>query len=243
MYACVLFFSLSTAAAQVLLETSPVETTGTLSPNLKEPVKTSFQWSKALRQSAVFLGLQHSFRMMTEPGSRAELRGPFFKDYGLSVRGYDGWKDGDSAFVNYVGHPMMGASSGWIYVHNDPQARRQEFGSTGAYWSSRLRAAAWSAAYSTVFELGPASEASIGNRGKDPATAGLVDLLITPTLGTGLLVLEDVLDRYVILPIERRWPNRVLVALTRSWLNPNRSFANMLRLNKPYHRDTRRLRR
>jgi hypothetical protein len=241
-YGCVLLVSLSSAAAQILPEASPVETRVTLNSNLNETGKASFQWSKALRQSAVFLGLQHSFRMMTEPGSRAELRGPFFKDYGLSVRGYGGWRDGDSGFANYVGHPMMGASSGWIYVHNDPRARRQEFGPAGAYWSSRLRAVAWSAAYSTVFELGPASEASIGNRGKVPSTAGLVDLVVTPALGTGLLVLEDVLDRYVILPIERRWPNRVLVALTRSWLNPNRSFANMLRLKKPYHRDTRRLR-
>ena len=178
---------------------------------------------------------------MTEPGSRAELRGPFFKDYALSVRGYGGWKDGDSQFVNYVGHPMMGASSGWIYVHNDPRARRQQFGLTKDYWSSRLRAAAWSTAYSAIFELGPVSEASIGNRGKERWSAGLVDLVITPTLGTGLLVLEDLLDRHVVLPIERRWPNRVVVALTRSWLNPNRSFANMLRLKKPYHRDTRRL--
>jgi hypothetical protein len=231
----------SVAAAQEPQVAPPPETT--VNPKPSEDEKTSFQWSKALRQSGVFLGFQHAFRLMTEPGSRAELRGPFFKDYALSVQGYGGWKDGDSQFVNYVGHPMMGASSGWIYVHNDPRARRQQFGWDRDYWSSRLCAAVWSAAYSTNFELGPASEASIGNRGKERWNAGMVDLVITPTLGTGLLVLEDLLDRHVVLPIERRWPNRVVVALTRSWLNPNRSFANMLRLKKPYHRDTRRLRR
>jgi hypothetical protein len=204
---------------------------------------TNFRWKNALRQSGVFLGFQHSFRLMTEPGSREELKGPFFKDYWKSIQGYGGWGDGDSQFVNYVGHSMMGASSGWIYVHNHPRSTHQQFGRSKEYWSSRLRAMGWSAAYSTFFELGPVSEASIGNRGKDPKTAGMVDLVVTPTLGTGVLILEDVLDRYVVLAIERRWPNRVVVALAQSWLNPNRSFANMLRLKKPYHRDTRRLKR
>jgi hypothetical protein len=238
---CVLLLPVSSAASQKPPAAPSTETT--VSPKPNEDEKASFQWSKALRQSAVFLGIQHTFRMMTEQGSRAELRGPFFKDYALSVRGYGGWKDGDSLLANYVGHPMMGASSGWIYVHNDPRARRQQFGWTRDYWSSRLRAAVWSAAYSTMFELGPASEASIGNIGKERWNAGMVDLVITPTLGTGVLILEDLLDRHVVLPIEHQWPNRVVVALTRSWLNPNRSFANMLRLQKPYHRDTRRLSR
>jgi hypothetical protein len=239
---CKVLLSVSSAAAQIQPPAPSTEATVTLSATSNEGEKTSFQWSKALRQSGVFLGFQHTFRILTEPGSRAELRGPFFKDYALSVQGYGGWKDGDSQFVNYVGHPMMGASSGWIYVQNDPRARRQQFGWTRDYWSSRLRAAAWATAYSAIFELGPASEASIGNRGKARWNAGLVDLVITPTLGTGVLILEDLLDRHVVLRIERRWPNRVVVALTRSWLNPNRSFANMLRLKKPYHRDTRRLR-
>src|SRR5687767_2838504 len=105
---CVILLALSAAAAQIIPATPPTE--ATINPKPIENEKTSFQWSKALRQSGVFLGLQHAFRMMTEPGSRAELRGPFFKDYALSVRGYGSWKDGDSQFVNYVGHPMMGAS-------------------------------------------------------------------------------------------------------------------------------------
>lgn len=123
----------------------------------------------------------------TEPGARAELKGPFFKDYWKSIQGYGGWGNGDSQFVNYVGHSMMGASSGWIYVH--------------------------------------------------PETAGMADLVVTPTLGIGVLILEDVLA------IKRRRPNQLVVAFARNGLNPNRSFANMLRLKKPYHRDTRRLKR
>src|SRR4051812_9143019 len=37
-----------------------------------------FQWHSAVKQSLFFLSIQHSFRMVTEPGTRAELKGPFF---------------------------------------------------------------------------------------------------------------------------------------------------------------------
>ena len=56
----------------------------------------------------------------------------------------------------------------------------------------------WSAAWSTQFELGPLSEASIGNVGmrerNGHSTMAWEDLLVTPILGTGALILEDVLD-------------------------------------------------
>lgn len=197
-----------------------------------------FHWRPALIQSSVFLGIQHSFRMATEPGSREGLKGPFFRDYFRSVRGFSGWGDGDPFIVNYVGHPMMGAVTGYIQIQNDAAGRVVSFGSE-EYWKSRLRAMVWSAAYSLQFELGPLSEASLGNVGKQSGTMGMVDVVTTPVAGVGLIALEDVLDRYVVQKIEDRISNRVLRILARSVLNPDRSFANVLRWKYPWHRDTR----
>ncbi len=66
-----------------------------------------------------------------------------------------------------------------------------------------------------------------------------VDLVVTPVVGTGWLVGEDLLDRYVIRYLERKIDNRVLRVLIKSFLNPTRSFANMLRGEKPWYRDNR----
>ncbi len=178
--------------------------------------------------------------MMTEPGSRRELRGPFLKDYITSIKGVRGWGDGDPFLVNYIGHPFQGAVAGYIQVQNDPGYRRARFGRSQLYWRSRLRAMAFSALYSTQFELGPVSEASLGNLGKeDVGGAGAVDLVVTPVGGFGMMLAEDALDQFVVRPIEEWTTNRVIRVLVRGFLNPNRSFANVLRFKRPWHRDTR----
>lgn len=200
---------------------------------------SGFNWAAALRQSGLFLGIQHSFRLATEPGSREALKGPFFQDYFDSVRAIKSWDDGDPVIVNYVGHPMMGAVSGFIQIQNDPRGRTQQFGMNSDYWRSRMKAMAWSAAYSAQFEIGPASEASIGNVGIGPARTGTVDLVITPIAGLGWTVAEDAVDRYVVSSLERRFENRAARLVFRSFLNPSRSFSNMLRGKVPWFRDGR----
>lgn len=203
-----------------------------------------FQWGGALKQSLYFLGIMHSFRFITEGGTRAELRGPFFKDYFKAMRGLRGWKDGDPFIVNYVGHPLQGSVSGFIQIHNDPKGINEELSLRKSYWMSRLKAFGWSAALSTQFELGPLSEASLGNIGIRPTKKwkrpmAYVDLVVTPTLGTVVLVGEDALDRYVISRYETRLPNRTTVFIFRSILNPSRGFANVLRGKWPWYRDNR----
>ncbi len=75
-----------------------------------------------------------------------------------------GWADGDPFYVNYVGHPMQGAVSGYIWTLNDPKYRNVRFGKDPEYWKSRLRAGAFAFAYSEWTEIGPVmSEAAIGN--------------------------------------------------------------------------------
>jgi len=218
-------------------------------PPATDPTKqwgenAGFQWQSALRQSLYFLGIQHAFRLATEEGSRADLKGPFIKDYFKSVKSLRGWKDGDPFIVNYIGHPMMGSVSGYIQVQNDPRGIRQELSLDKAYWKSRLKAFGWSFLYSTQFELGPVSEATLGNIGIRPYgdrkhPMAYVDIVVTPVVGTAWLVGEDALDKYLIRFIDDRVKNRTLHALLRSFLNPTRSMANVLRGKHPWYRDDR----
>lgn len=199
----------------------------------------SIAWEPLLRQSALFVGIQHGFRLSTEAGTRRGLRGPLIRNYANSVGGLSGWADGDIALVNYVGHPMQGAVSGFIFAQNDPRYRRVEFGSSRAYWKGRLRATAYSFAYSTQFEIGPFSEASIGAIQSRWPQQGMVDHVVTPTIGMGWQVGEDAIDRFVIRKLEDRFANNWVRMMARSWLNPSRSMANLMRGTVPWHRDSR----
>lgn len=208
-------------------------------PSPESEAGPRFQWGPALKQSGFFLGIMHAWRLATEPGTRAELRGPFLRDYVSAIKGVHGWGDGDPFIVNYVGHPFQGAVSGYIQVHNDPRYRRLEFSNSRPYWTSRLRAMAFAAISSTQFELGPVSEASLGNVGKNRIGAGAVDLVVTPLGGLGVMLAEDVLDRLLVRRIERWTVNPLLRALARGALNPNRAFANLMRFRTLWHRDSR----
>jgi hypothetical protein len=199
--------------------------------------RRGFRWKAALEQSLLLLSIQHGYAL-TQPKTRRELRGPFLKDYFRSVRDLHGWADGGRFFTNYVAHPLQGATTGFIQVQNDPRGIKQQFGGSRAYWRSRLKALAWSAASSTQFELGPLSQASIGNVGMARKLT-YVDLVVTPTVGTAMLVGEDALDRFVVRRIEAGSDNFYLRVAARMLLNPARSCANLLRFKKPWHRDTR----
>ena len=198
----------------------------------------TFDWKRAVAQSSCFLGIEHGFRL-TQAKTRSELKGPFFRDWKESVAGVHGWDDGDSMFTNYVAHPMQGGVAGFIQIQNDARGRSAEFSCSKTYWNSRLRALGWSAIYSTQFELGAVSEATIGNVGKKKGTSGYVDLVITPTGGLGMIVLEDVLDKYLLKMLEQRTDSVGKRRLFRIVFNPQRSLANLLRGKVPWHRDSR----
>lgn len=196
-------------------------------------------WAGVLRASGRFLVIEHAFRLATEPGTRDGLSGPFFRNYASAVTNLHGWADGDPFYVNYVGHPMQGAVAGFIWVGNDRKYRSATFGKNAVYWNSRLRAAAFAWAYSTQFEIGPLSEASIGHIQSLFPQQGFVDHVITPAVGLGWMITEDVMDRYVIQRIEGATTNRWIRMMVRGSLNPSRSFANVLQGNVPWHRETR----
>jgi hypothetical protein len=218
----------ASSTAQILSPASfeEREVTGT---DLKGVVSDSFR----------MLVIEHAVRIGAQQKTRRELGGPFWKDYRRSVRMPRTWGDGDGWMANYVGHPVHGASAGFIWLNNTPDSTSHAFAESNGYWRSRVHATAWSTLYSLQFEIGPLSEASLGNVGKDPNTIGLVDHVITPVAGFGLMVAEDVLDQHVITWLESRVGNRFARAAFRLLLNPSRSFANLAGSRVPWYRSGR----
>ncbi|HEY9284260.1 MAG TPA: hypothetical protein VIP46_12470 [Pyrinomonadaceae bacterium] len=207
---------------------------GDAAPERDKP-RRGFGWEPAAAEAMLFLGVQHGYAL-TQPKTQRALSGPFFRDYFRSVASLGKWDDGGRFFTNYVAHPMQGSLLGFIWVQNDPKGKRARFGRSKAYWRSRAKAVAWSAAWSTQFEIGPVSQASIGNVGLHGKQTW-VDVVITPAGGAVWLVAEDALDRFVVRRIERMTDNRLVRIAARMLFTPTRSSANLLRFRKPWHRD------
>ena len=191
----------------------------------------------ALVDSMKLLAIEHGIRIGFQPKTRRELGGPFWSDYRRSIRWPSQWEDSDSWAVNYVGHPIHGAAAGIIWLDHGPDENRPI--GDKRYWGSRARAAAFSAVYSLQFEIGPLSEASIGNVGMRPETTGWVDHVVTPAGAFGFMIAEDALDRYFVEWVERRVDNRVVRGILRVMFHPSRTFANVVQMRAPWHRPDR----
>lgn len=204
------------------------------------------QWRSLARQSSFYVGIMHGFRIATEPGTRAALPNSVLGGYFKAVGSLHGWSDGDGYYENYLGHPIQGAVSGYLWVHNDPRYRATEFGSSRDYWMGRLRAYAFAWAFSEQFEIGLVSEASIGQIQRyckiqfpDRCAAGFVDHVITPNAGLGLMVGMDAIDKYVTQRIEDRTQSKTIRIVARVAFNPAQSFANLMAFQAPWHRENR----
>jgi hypothetical protein len=210
-----------------------------------------FQLGSALLQSFEYLMLQHAFRVANDPSLRYHLaHGRFFHDWFASYGGYNlkRWGDGDDFIVNDVGHPLQGAVASRIFLQNSPAERALTIGKNPAYWKSRMKGMAWAAAFEVQWKVGPLSETSLGNAGgwlyvpgcgfspscannpeyKKPPTnnTGLSDWILTPVVGTGWVMLEDTIDKYLVTPIARE--HRVIGGMIlRTALEPSRSFAGL----------------
>lgn len=209
-----------------------------------------FQWKSALLQSANFMAIQQGIMFASDHYTRYEIsHGKWFKSYMRAVRGNTHWDDGDPTLDNYVGHPMQGAITGFIQIQNDPGGRHLQFENSRAYWKSRLKSLAWNAAYSTQFEIGPFGEASVQKLGSYyykncpscPVTngAGFVDFVITPTVGTGWVIGEDLLDKAIPAKLEKRFGRNGWTNLIRCLVNPSRTAANVLNRKRPWYRASR----
>jgi hypothetical protein len=142
--------------------------------------------------------------------------------------------------VNYIGHPIHGAAAGYIWLDHDPGAPT-EISLSRHYWATRGQAAAWIGTYSLQFEFGPLSEASIGNVGMRPNTTGWVDHVVTPVGAYGLIVGEDLLDRFFVKWVEARTTNRVWRVSLRMIFNPARTLSNTANGRLPWFRKDRAL--
>ena len=199
---------------------------------------TKIHWKAANGEALLSTGIYHTFNIWTEAGTRDALYGPWAKDWLRSVGELRGWSDSDEFMAPYVGHPIQGSIFGYILRQNDPKYRDVQWGDGRDYFMSLLRSMGYSAVWHTQWKIGPISEASIGNVMLH-ASPGFITLVDTPTLGAITMIGEDALDRYLIMGLENRTANRPLIALTRCFLNPGRSFANLMAFRVPWHRDTR----
>jgi len=199
---------------------------------------TKVHWAPALWESLYYTGVMHTFNLGSEPGTRDTLNGHWFQHYMSSVSELRGWSDSDTFMAPYVGHPIEGSVFGYIFRQNDSRYRTVQYGDGRDYYISLLRSMAWSAVWHTQWKIGPASEASIGNVMLH-ASPGFITLVDTPTLGALTMLGEDAADRYLIMGLENRTDNRLMIILARTFLNPGRTVGNLTAFRPPWVRDTR----
>jgi hypothetical protein len=211
---------------------------GSVQPVEQPPSDRNVHWKPMLMESLLYTGIMHSFDIVTEAGTRDTLNGHWFQHYTQSVSELRGWSDSDHFMAPYAGHPIEGSVFGFIFRQNDPRYYNVQWGDGRDYFISILRSMAYSAVWHTQWKIGPVSEASIGNVMLH-ASPGFITLTDTPTLGALTMMAEDAADRYVIMGLENRTDNRVVLILTRCFLNPGRSFANLMAFRPPWTRDTR----
>jgi len=207
-------------------------------PQFDAPVNRGIEWGGLLVDSTKFLFFQHAFRLATEVDTRRGLRGPFLRNYANSLANVHGWTMEIPVFVNYIDHPMEGGVAGFVEIAHDPRYRRAEFSRSPQYGRAGARDGILRS-FQHAIEIGPVSEASIGGIQRVRAKTGVVDWVITPTVGVGWMIGEDALDKYVIERFEVRTRNHAKRLLLRSLLNPTRSFANMIEGKVPWHRQNR----
>jgi len=206
----------------------------------KSPSASSmrFRWGAAIGESLFYTGIMHTFDLTLQAGTRDSLNGHWFANYTQSVSELRGWSDSDKFMAPYVGHPLEGSIFGFIQRQNDPKYQFVQWGDGREYWVSMLRSLAYGAVWHTQWKIGPVSEASIANVMLH-ASPGFITLVDTPTLGFCTMLAEDAADRYLIMGLENRTNNRAIIILVRSFLNPGRTFANMMAFRAPWVRDTR----
>jgi hypothetical protein len=230
----------ASASSSADAEGQPNDPANTFTPVPHQKTKADdFQWRPALGQYSLEIAIQHAWRFAHEDGTRdATGYGPWFQDWIHSIGETRGWDDGDGWHAGYVGHPLNGAIYGFIERQNDPLYRQVEWGDGHIYWMSLLRSTAFAAVGSTQWTLGPVSEASLGNV-QLHASPGFIDLVTTPGLGVFVMMGEDLLDRYVITPLENHTANPYLILVARALGNPARSFANLMAFKEGWDRPTR----
>jgi len=188
--------------------------------------------SKVLLYGLELTFYEHVMRVAAQNFTRSELKGPFFEDWFDSVHVPHKWNDGDSWQVNYLGHAIHGAAAVRIWMdQREPKAT-----SKGQYLKSMSHAFLFSVLFSVQYEIGPLSEASIGNVGIHTADTGWVDHIWTPCGAVLWAMAEDGIDKYALTWVDKHVPFLMARAAARMILNPGRMLANVSMNRTPWYR-------
>lgn len=201
--------------------------------------------------AAIYNAFQNAGNLYTGYWYRYETtHGEWWNRYVNSVEGWrwDVWNDNNPFLDQYVGHPMMGSITNYLWIQNDPKSMTLEQSNTWPYWRRMLRALGFSTFYSFEWKLGPFGEAGIGHNGdhyfadeKGRVTTnetGWVELVTTPAGGFGWTLAEDALDKHLLPRLEAKSRNPFLLT-AEQFLTPSRGTANILRFRPPWYRDSR----
>jgi hypothetical protein len=210
-------------------------------------------WRHLIITASAFNAFQDSANLYTSYWYRYETTtGKWFDRWFNSVLGWrwDQWNDGNPFLDDWVAHPMMGGITNSMWIQDDPRGATLEFGNNRQYWHSRLRALAFSTAYSFQWKFGPFGEAGVGHNGdhgtdfvngKLQNDTGVVELVSTPLGGLGWTIGEDYLDKHLVRKLEQK-PRGTAALLAISFLTSARSTANIFRFRPPWYRDGREVR-
>jgi hypothetical protein len=205
-------------------------------------------WHHYFAEEFFEVSFQMGERLATESKSRAELNGPYFKDWFYVVKHYrySVWNDGDKFFTSNIGHPAQGAIMESIFWQNDDRVRfREQDLHDPQYWKALMQAALLCAFDAVQWKIGPLSEATIGHVGLPTPEqgyrnrTGMNDIVLNETGGTVMTVGFQWLDKHVQKPLEKKLSSGVAINTLRVFTNPPGSMANVFRFRAPWYRDDR----
>ncbi|HEY3706718.1 MAG TPA: acyloxyacyl hydrolase [Terracidiphilus sp.] len=204
-------------------------------------------WTPLIIEASVYTAAQNAFNLYSGYWYRWETtHGKWMDRWFDSVTGWrwDHWEDNNPFLDDYIGHPMMGAITNYMWIQNDPKGATVDFGNNRVYWKSRMRALAFTTAFSLQWKFGPFGEASIGHngdhffvdKGVQTNETGWVELVTTPVGGLAWTMAEDAIDKHLVRKLQQK-PHRVVTQLGISFLTPSKATANILRFRPPWYRD------
>jgi hypothetical protein len=197
------------------------------------PEKGAIAWRSLLRDSIILLLAQQTYRLTLEDNTtRENLGGPFFKEWFASASTLCCWDDGDRMTTNYLFHPLLGSTASFVFANNHRASQETPIGTSGRYWKAKGAQGLYSFIYSLNYEIGPLSEASIGNVGLKPGEMTYCDFVLTPGIGLLISIGEDAARLHIIDRVKRNhlyWGNTLAVLL-----NPTRAVANVVGGKRPW---------
>jgi hypothetical protein len=200
--------------------------------NQNKPAFTPTPMSKVVLYGLQLTFYEHVMRVATQDFTRQQLEGKFWPDYFESVRKPEKWGDKDGWEVNYLGHAIHGGAFTRIWLDQ----RETKAATKTEYMKQIGRAFIYTAIFSLQYEIGPMSEASIGNVGMNPDDVGWVDFVWTPVGSVLWTIGEDMIDKYALTWIDKHVPFMMAKGAARMILNPSRMLANVAQNRSPWSR-------